>query len=152
MLSKVESILEEVKSFSSSNNDEIEAFRIKMLGKKGLVTGLLAEFRNVPVEQKKEFGQKINILKKAAQEKVNELKESAGSGEASKSKLDLSMPGEPFELGARHPLSVVRKEIIDVFTRIGFSISEGPEIEDDFHNFTALNFPEEHPARDIQTE
>ena len=150
MLSKVDPIMEEVNSFNSSDPNEIEAFRIKMLGKKGLITGLLAEFRNVPAEHKKEFGQKINVLKKAAQDKVVDLKASAGDSESSKGDVDLSMSGEPFELGSRHPLSIVRKEILDVFTRIGFSISEGPEIEDDFHNFTALNFPEEHPARDMQ--
>ena len=150
MLSKVDPIMDEVNAFNSSDPNEIEGFRIRMLGKKGLVTGLLAEFRNVPAEHKKEFGQKINVLKKAAQDKVVDLKASAGNPESSKGDVDLSMSGEPFELGSRHPLSIVRKEILDVFTRIGFSISEGPEIEDDFHNFTALNFPEEHPARDMQ--
>ena len=150
MLIKVDPIMDEVNSFNSSDPNEIEAFRIKMLGKKGLITGLLAEFRNVPIEHKKEFGQKINVLKKAAQDKVVDLKARVGNSESSKRDLDLSMSGEPFELGSRHPLSVVRKEILDIFTRIGFSISEGPEIEDDFHNFTALNFPEEHPARDMQ--
>ena len=150
MLSNVDPIMDEVNSFNSSDPNEIEAFRIKMLGKKGLITELLAEFRNVPVEQKKEFGQKINKLKKTTQEKVVALKASAGDSKSTKGDLDLSMSGEPFELGARHPLSVVRKDILDVFTRIGFSISEGPEIEDNFHNFTALNFPEEHPARDMQ--
>ena len=150
MLNKVDPIMDEVNSFNSSDPNEIEAFRIKMLGKKGIITGLLAEFRNVPIEHKKEFGQKINVLKKAAQDKVVDLKARVGNSESSKRDLDLSMSGEPFELGSRHPLSVVRKEILDIFTRIGFSISEGPEIEDDFHNFTALNFPEEHPARDMQ--
>ena len=150
MLSKVDPIMDEVNLFNSSDPNEIEAFRIKMLGKKGLITELLSEFRNVPVEQKKEFGQKINTLKKTTQEKIFDLKSSAGDSKPTRSNLDLSMSGEPFELGARHPLSVVRKDILDVFTRIGFSISEGPEIEDDFHNFTALNFPEEHPARDMQ--
>jgi phenylalanyl-tRNA synthetase alpha chain len=150
MLIKVDPIMDEVDSFNSSDPNEIEAFRIKMLGKKGIITGLLAEFRNVPVEHKKEFGQKINVLKKAAQDKVVDLKARVGNSESSKRDLDLSMSGEPFELGSRHPLSIVRKDILDVFTRIGFSISEGPEIEDDFHNFTALNFPEEHPARDMQ--
>ena len=150
MLIKVDPIMDEVNSFNSSDPNEIEAFRIKMLGKKGIITGLLAEFRNVPIEHKKEFGQKINLLKKAAQDKVVDLKARVGNSESSKRDLDLSMSGEPFELGSRHPLSVVRKEILDIFTRIGFSISEGPEIEDDFHNFTALNFPEEHPARDMQ--
>ena len=150
MLNKVDPIMDEVNSFNSSDPNEIEAFRIKMLGKKGLITGLLAEFRNVPIEHKKEFGQKINVLKKATQDKVIDLKASIGNSKSTKGDLDLSMSGEPFELGSRHPLSIVRKDILDVFTRIGFSISEGPEIEDDFHNFTALNFPEEHPARDMQ--
>ncbi|MBC8475419.1 MAG: phenylalanine--tRNA ligase subunit alpha [Bacteroidetes bacterium] len=150
MLIKVDPIMDEVNSFNSSDPNEIEAFRIKMLGKKGIITGLLAEFRNVPIEHKKECGQKINLLKKAAQDKVVDLKARVGNSESSKRDLDLSMSGEPFELGSRHPLSIVRKDILDIFTRIGFSISEGPEIEDDFHNFTALNFPEEHPARDMQ--
>ena len=150
MLAKVEELLKEVESFNSLVSEEIEAFRIRLLGKKGEVTALLAEFRNVPVEQKKEFGQKINTLKKAAQEKINELKLSAVNTESSNHGLDLTMSGEPFELGGRHPLSVVRNEIISIFNRIGFAVSEGPEIEDDWHNFTALNFPKEHPARDMQ--
>lgn len=150
MLAKVEELLKEVESFNSLVSEEIEAFRIRLLGKKGEVTALLAEFRNVPVEQKKEFGQKINTLKKAAQEKINELKLAAVNTESSNHGLDLTMSGEPFELGGRHPLSVVRNEIISIFNRIGFAVSEGPEIEDDWHNFTALNFPKEHPARDMQ--
>lgn len=150
MLAKVEELLKEVESFNSLVSEEIEAFRIRLLGKKGEVTALLAEFRNVPVEQKKEFGQKINTLKKAAQEKVNELKLAVVNTESSNHGLDLTMSGEPFELGGRHPLSVVRNEIISIFNRIGFAVSEGPEIEDDWHNFTALNFPKEHPARDMQ--
>ncbi len=150
MLAKVEELLQEVEGFNSSKLDEIEAFRIKMLGKKGAITALLAEFRNVPVEQKKEFGQGINKLKKLAIEKVNQLKEQAEDEANDNKGLDLSMPAEEFELGARHPLSVVRNEIISIFNRIGYSVSEGPEIEDDWHNFTALNFPKEHPARDMQ--
>lgn len=150
MLAKVEELVKEVEGFNSSNLEEIEAFRIKMLGKKGAITALLAEFRNVPVEQKKEFGQGINQLKKLAIEKVNQLKEQAENSASDNKGLDLSMPGEEFELGARHPLSVVRNEIIAIFNRIGYSVSEGPEIEDDWHNFTALNFPKEHPARDMQ--
>ncbi|CAG5085909.1 phenylalanine--tRNA ligase subunit alpha [Parvicella tangerina] len=151
MLEKVESLLKEVEGFTTSDLKAVEEFRIKMLGKKGAVTALMGEFRNVPNEQKKMFGQKLNLLKSAAQEKVNLLKEelshtSTSAGE----KLDLTRPAEFTPLGARHPLSVVRKEILDIFSRIGFSISEGPEIEDDFHNFTALNFPPEHPARDMQ--
>ncbi len=150
MLAKVEELVQEVEGFNSSNLDEIEAFRIKMLGKKGAITALLAEFRNVPVEQKKEFGKGINQLKKLAIEKVNQLKEQAEDEASNNKGLDLSMPAEEFELGARHPLSVVRNEIISIFNRIGYSVSEGPEIEDDWHNFTALNFPKEHPARDMQ--
>ena len=111
MLSKVDPIMDEVNSFNSSDPNEIEAFRIKMLGKKGLITELLSEFRNVPIEQKKEFGQKINILKKTTQEKIIDLKAGAGDSKPTKGDLDLSMSGEPFELGSRHPLSIVRKDI-----------------------------------------
>ncbi len=150
MLAKVEELLKEVEEFSTTDLDAVEAFRIRLLGKKGGITALLAEFRNVPVEQKKEFGQKINTLKKAALEKVNALKLAAADAESTNHGLDLTMSGQPFEQGARHPLSVVRNEIIEIFNRIGFAVSEGPEIEDDWHNFTALNFPKEHPARDMQ--
>jgi phenylalanyl-tRNA synthetase alpha chain len=150
MLAKVEELLKEVEVFSTLIPEEIEQFRIKLLGKKGDITALMAEFRNVPVEQKKEFGQKINTLKQAALEKVNDLKLAAVETNVSDHGLDLTMSGQPFELGARHPLSVVRNEIISIFNRIGFSVSEGPEIEDDWHNFSALNFPKEHPARDMQ--
>lgn len=150
MLAKVEELLREVEAFNSTNAEEIEQFRIRLLGKKGELKAIMSEFRNVPVEQKKEFGQKINILRNAAQDKVEELKAVAVDSNATAHGLDLSMSGVPYELGARHPLSVVRNEIISIFNRIGFSVSEGPEVEDDWHNFTALNFPEEHPARDMQ--
>lgn len=150
MLAKVEELLIEVAAFNSPVAEEVEQFRIRLLGKKGEITALLKEFRNVPVEQKKEFGQKINTLKKLAQEKIEELKSGAENDSNINHGLDLSMPASPFEVGGRHPLSVVRNEIISIFNRIGFAVSEGPEIEDDWHNFTALNFPEEHPARDMQ--
>ncbi len=151
MLAKVEELLKEVTAFNSTVAEEVEQFRIRLLGsKKGEITALLKEFRNVPVEQKKEFGQKINTLKKLAQEKIEELKLGTENNSTSNHDLDLSMPAAPFEVGGRHPLSVVRNEIISIFNRIGFAVSEGPEIEDDWHNFTALNFPEEHPARDMQ--
>ena len=151
MLEKVDILLKEVESFSAADLNAVEEFRIRLLGKKGEITALMSEFRNVPNEQKKEFGQKLNTLKSAALEKVNELKEAlASAGSSSGEKLDLTRPAEYTPLGSRHPLSVVRKEILDIFTRIGFSISEGPEIEYDFQNFTALNFPPEHPARDMQ--
>lgn len=151
MLEKVEEVKKAVEAFNETSPEAVEAFRIQMLGKNGEVTNLLKLFRDVPVEQKKEFGQKINTVKQLAQEKVEELKKLANSApKTAKGSIDLTMPGEPFEVGSRHPISIVRKEILDIFSRIGFTVSEGPEIEDDFHNFTALNFPEEHPARDMQ--
>ena len=125
--------------------------RIKYLGKKGLLNDFFAEFKNVPNEQKKEFGQVINTLKTTAQEKVDSLKEAIESNTESKGVYgDLSRPGEIIPLGSRHPISIVKNKIIDIFLRIGFNVSEGPEIEDDWHNFTALNLPEYHPARDMQ--
>jgi phenylalanyl-tRNA synthetase alpha chain len=151
MLNKVDDLLNEVESFNGKTLEDTENFRIKMLGKKGLITELMGEFRNVPNEQKKEFGQKINVLKTAALDKVNTLKEALEDAtDEGDPKIDTTRPAEFTEIGARHPLSIVRKEILDIFGRIGFAVSEGPEIEDDFHNFTALNFPPEHPARDMQ--
>ncbi|MDT0538542.1 phenylalanine--tRNA ligase subunit alpha [Croceitalea sp. P059] len=140
-----------VEQFNSTSKDEIEAFRIKYLGKKGLLNEYFAEFKNVPNEQKKEFGQVINQLKSTAAEKVNSLKENLENQSESSGQFgDLTRPGDPIEIGARHPISIVKNQIIDIFSRIGFNVSEGPEIEDDWHNFTALNLPEYHPARDMQ--
>ena len=151
MLDKVKKLIGEVETFQASNVEEIENFRIKFLGSKGVLKGLFAEFKNVPNDQKKEFGQTINHLKKAAEEKVETLKELLESKVEEKGVYgDLTRPAEPIELGARHPISIVKNQIIDVFSRIGFTVSEGPEIEDDWHNFTALNLPEYHPARDMQ--
>ncbi len=151
MIEKVQAYLKEVDGFSSNSLEEIEAFRIKFLGKKGVLTALFADFKSVPNEEKKAFGQALNQLKQSAQEKVDALKAELGSDESSKSSgLDLSRPGYPLPLGSRHPVSLVRKEIVEIFSRIGFTVSTGPEIEDDWHNFTALNFPPEHPARDMQ--
>jgi len=151
MKAKVDSLFQEIEKFTAKSVEEVEQFRIHMLGKKGTVTALFGEFRNVPNEEKKAFGQLLNELKSAAQDKVNILKEQfeSAAGEEG-SGLDLNRPGEFTELGSRHPISIVRNEIIDIFKRIGFTISEGPEIEDDWHNFSALNFPPEHPARDMQ--
>ncbi len=150
MKEKIKQYLEEVKAFTAENYDQLEAFRLKFLSKKGLIPALFADFRNVAPEERKELGQLINGLKNAVQEKIVALKDSLdGQTETGISGLDLTLPVEA-PLGARHPLSVVRNEIIDIFTRIGFTVSEGPEIEDDFHNFTALNFPSNHPARDMQ--
>lgn len=151
MIDKIKELIEEAESFSAQSLDEIEAFRIKYLGKKGLLNDYFAEFKNVANDQKKEFGQVINKLKTVAQDKVNALKEELESKDEVKGSVDdLSRPGEPIQIGARHPISIVKNQIIDIFSRIGFNVSEGPEIEDDWHNFTALNLPEYHPARDMQ--
>lgn len=151
MIDTVKKHIAEVQAFSSTNKEEIESFRIKYLGKKGLLNELFAEFKNVPNDQKKEFGQIINTLKNTAQEKIDSLKQALeNSAEAKGIYGDLSRPGEAIPLGSRHPISIVKNKIIDIFLRIGFNVSEGPEIEDDWHNFTALNLPEYHPARDMQ--
>ena len=151
MIDKIKELISEAQAFNAKTSQEIEDFRIKFLGKKGLLNQYFAEFKNVPNEQKKEFGQTINLLKTTAQEKINALKnELEGQNEVKGKHGDLSRPGEPIELGSRHPISLVKNHIIDIFSRIGFNVSEGPEIEDDWHNFSALNLPEHHPARDMQ--
>ena len=150
MLEKINQYLEETKEFVASTLDEIESFRIKYMGKKGLVNELFSEFKNVPRENKKEVGQKLNELKISIQEKINSLKENLEDKTDTSSGIDMSLPGDSLKLGTRHPISIVRNEINDIFKRLGFSVSEGPEIEDDWHVFSALNFPEEHPARDMQ--
>ena len=150
MIDQVERLLSEVDAFESGDPDEIEQFRIRMIGKKGKVTQLFALFKEVPNEQKKEFGKKLNELKTKSTQKVSDLKDASKPAAESKSNLDISRPAEDLTLGSRHPISIVRNEIIDIFSRIGFSVSDGPEIEDDWHNFSALNFPKEHPARDMQ--
>lgn len=150
MIDQVERLLSEVDAFESGDPDEIEQFRIRMIGKKGKVTQLFALFKEVPNEQKKEFGKKLNELKTKSTQKVADLKDASKPAAESKSNLDISRPAEDLTLGSRHPISIVRNEIIDIFSRIGFSVSDGPEIEDDWHNFSALNFPKEHPARDMQ--
>ncbi len=149
MLEEIKGLIQEAKQFQTKNIDEIEKFRIKFLGKKGEITKLFSEFKNIPVEQKKDFGQTINTLKNVVIEKIASLKDNLEDTEQQIS-LDLSMPGDNNELGTRHPISIVRNEIIDIFSRIGFVVSEGPEIEDDWHVFSGLNFPKEHPARDMQ--
>lgn len=150
MEEKITSYLKEVADFSAENLEQLEAFRIRFLGKKGLVPALFADFKTVAPEDRKAMGQRLNELKTAIQEKIVGLKEGLDQkSETTGSKLDVSLPSAG-TMGSRHPLSIVRNEIIDIFSRIGFTVSEGPEIEDDFHNFTALNFPEEHPARDMQ--
>ena len=151
MVDKIKDYIAEIDAFQAQTKEEVENFRIRFLGKKGILNDFFAEFRNVPNEQKKEFGQSVNTLKNAAQEKVEQLKEYLESKVEEKGVYgDLTRPGEPVEIGARHPISIVKNQIIEIFSNIGFNVSEGPEIEDDWHNFTALNLPEYHPARDMQ--
>ena len=150
MLNKIQDILQQVQAWAPQNAQELEALRIKYLSKKGEISALFNDFRQVPNELKKEVGMKLNELKNAAQDKLNELKEAMESKEAADVHYDYSRSAYPVELGTRHPLSIVRNEIIRIFENIGFTIAEGPEIEDDWHVFSSLNFPPEHPARDMQ--
>jgi phenylalanyl-tRNA synthetase alpha chain len=151
MIDKIKQHIEEAKAFNEKNKEALEQFRIKYLGSKGLLKELFAEFKNVPNDQKKDFGQVINTLKSIAEEKVKTIQAELESKEEIKGFYgDLSRPGEPLVIGSRHPISIVKNQIIDIFSTIGFNVSEGPEIEDDWHNFTALNLPEYHPARDMQ--
>lgn len=151
MKDKVIRLLEEVRQFSTDNQDHLEQFRIRFLGRKGLLQDLFEEFKQMQPDLKKEAGQLLNQLKNAAQDKVNSLKENLDSASTvSAEEQDLTRPASFLEPGTRHPLSLVRNEIIRIFSRLGYTVSEGPEIEDDWHNFSALNFPPEHPARDMQ--
>lgn len=150
MIKDVEEHLLKVSTFSAENPEQLEQFRLDYLGKKGVMNQLFASFKTVPNDQKKEFGQVLNQLKQSVQEKLDSNKASFEQSVSSSSGADLSKPITLDNIGSRHPLSLVRNEIADIFKRIGFNISEGPEIEDDWHNFTALNLPQEHPARDMQ--
>ena len=150
MLEKVEALKQEVLDFTPENEEALEAFRLKMLSKKGEIPSLFKAFRDVPADQKKEFGQRINELKQLASEKFEALKNAFADQGKDYSHLDLSRPAYPADKGSRHPISIVRREILDIFNRLGYVISDGPEIEDDEHNFGLLNFPPEHPARDMQ--
>ncbi len=150
MLEKIKDMLAEVEALQAKNAEEIESLRIKYLSKKGLITSLMADFRNVPAEQKKEVGMKINELKNRALEKINELRETFGTDDKDECIIDITRTAYPVALGTRHPLSIVKNEIIDIFARLGFSLAEGPEVEDDWHVFSSMNFAEDHPARDMQ--
>ena len=150
MIEQIQKIEEEIEAFHAKDASDIEKFRIRFLGSKGLVKGLYALLREVPNENKKEFGQKINDLRSIAESKLNSLKSSDKKAVNKKAEEDLSKPTKVDSVGSHHPLSIIKREIEDIFKKIGFSISEGPEIEDDWHNFSALNFPPEHPARDMQ--
>ncbi|MDD5989290.1 MAG: phenylalanine--tRNA ligase subunit alpha [Bacteroidales bacterium] len=150
MTERINALLAEVESLAAADEKELEALRIKYLGKKGLLNDLMADFRNVPAEQKRETGQKINALKTALQDKLNALRQSLATKEDSHDDLDLTRTPYPIQLGTRHPLSIVKNEIIDIFSRLGFSMADGPEVEDDWHVFSSMNFAEDHPARDMQ--
>ena len=151
MIDRIQKLIEEADSFTTNSLADLEAFRVKYLGKKGLLNGLFADFKSVPNDQKKAYGQAINTLKSTALEKVSTLKAELEANTTKTSAVgDLTRPGDPINIGGRHPISLVKNQIIDIFSRIGFNVSEGPEIEDDWHNFTALNLPEHHPARDMQ--
>ena len=151
MIDKIKAHIAKVEAFATEKKEELEQFRLEYLGKKGLLNDLFAKFKEVPKEEKKEFGQIINELKSKAEAKINELKEKlGGQTSATPAYNDLTRPAFPMEIGSRHPVSLIKNKIVEIFANIGFSIAEGPEIEDDWHNFTALNLPEYHPARDMQ--
>lgn len=150
MKNRIKELLEEVNQMVAANSDELEALRIKYLSKKGLISEQFNDFRNVANEEKREVGQLLNELKNAAQDKLTEIKNSFGDNENDVQNIDLTRSADPLKLGTRHPLSLTKNEIIDIFSRIGFGIAEGPEIEDDWHVFGALNFAPDHPARDMQ--
>lgn len=150
MLEKINELLNEIEGLHANSAEEIEALRIKYLSKKGSITILMADFRNVPAEQKKEIGIKINELKNKAQEKINLLKSEFENIDTSADNVDITRTAYPINLGTRHPLTIVKNEIVDIFSRLGFSLAEGPEVEDDWHVFSSMNFPEDHPARDMQ--
>jgi len=148
---KITQYTEEINAFSTADAEELEQFRIRFLGTKGIIKDIFDEFKAVSPEEKRTLGKVLNVFKQLAESKYQSLKEETAVETASKDAgLDLTLPGEGFEIGSRHPLALVRREIVDIFSRLGFVVAEGPEIEDDWHNFSALNFPEEHPARDMQ--
>ncbi|MCL2417543.1 MAG: phenylalanine--tRNA ligase subunit alpha [Bacteroidales bacterium] len=147
---KIDQLLEDTQRFTANTLDELEQFRVKMLGKKGELNDLFESFKTVANEEKREIGQKLNVLKNAVQEKMDAVKSLLEVTEPVSENIDLTRPVNDFASGSRHPIALVRKEILDIFSRMGYVVAEGPEIEDDWHNFTALNFPPEHPARDMQ--
>ncbi len=150
MINKIKALLKEVEDMKAANAEELEALRIKYLSKKGEISSLMNDFRSVAADQKREVGQFLNQLKTAAQDKINELKAGFDNMQTGEEDIDLTRTAYPVQLGTRHPLSIVKEEICDIFGRLGFSIAEGPEVEDDWHVFSSLNFAEDHPARDMQ--
>lgn len=150
ILEKIESLLAEIKTLTASSAEETENLRLKYLSKKGVINALMADFRNVPAEQKKEVGIKINELKQTAIERINALREQCETADTHDEGIDLTRSAYPIKLGTRHPLTIVKNEIIDIFSRMGFILADGPEVEDDLHVFTKMNFAADHPARDMQ--
>ena len=150
MINKIESLMAEIDNLHANSAEELEALRIKYLSKKGAINYLMADFRNVPAEQKKEVGMRLNALKTRATERIAELKEAFETNDSGAAEMDLTRTAYPVELGTRHPLSIVKNEIIDIFARMGFALADGPEVEDDWHVFSSMNFAEDHPARDMQ--
>ncbi|MCF0196444.1 MAG: phenylalanine--tRNA ligase subunit alpha [Bacteroidaceae bacterium] len=150
MIEKIQKLMAEIANLQAKNAEEAENLRIKYLSKKGEITALMQDFRNVPAELKKEVGMRINELKQLAQEKINQLKENASVQQASATTIDLTRTPYPIELGSRHPLTIVKNEIVDIFSRLGFTLAEGPEVEDDWHVYSSMNFADDHPARDMQ--
>lgn len=151
LLAQIEQYKKEIETSVVTNKEELEAFRIKYLGTKGLMKSIMGEMKNVPVDQKKEAGQMLNEFKVFTESFFESLSSNIGTeNAATSSNIDITLPGQPLPLGTRHPISIVQNKIISIFQRLGFSVAEGPEIEDDWHNFTALNLPENHPARDMQ--
>lgn len=150
MIEKIQALLGDVAALSAADEKELETLRVRYLGKKGLINELMADFRSVPADRKREVGMKLNELKTALQERLNDLRQGLAVREEDYTGLDLTRTPYPVKLGTRHPLSIVKNEIIDIFSRLGFSMADGPEIEDDWHVFTSMNFAEDHPARDMQ--
>ncbi|MBQ7460937.1 MAG: phenylalanine--tRNA ligase subunit alpha [Bacteroidaceae bacterium] len=150
MLQKIEQLMQEIAALKAKNAQEAEALRIKYLSKKGEISQLMNDFRSVPAEMKKEVGMKLNELKNFAQEKINALKEVSPEGDSKGAAIDLTRTPYPITLGSRHPLTIVKNEIVDIFSRLGFTLAEGPEVEDDWHVYSSLNFADDHPARDMQ--
>lgn len=150
MIEKIKEYIAEVEKFQADTLEKAEELRLRFLSKKGIMTDLFAQFKEVAAEHKKEYGQIINKLKTSVEQKLQEAKQNLAQKDDVEKGLDLSLPGYPMELGARHPISLVEQEILSIFSKIGFTVADSQEIEDDYHNFTALNFPPEHPARDMQ--
>jgi len=157
LLQQIEDYKKEIVAFTAADDKQVDEFRIKFLGTKGIVKAIMAEMKNVPAENKKEFGQVVNEFKQFAEAKLETLKASTsniellqGSPHGQTSNIDLTLPGDPIPLGSRHPITLMKNRVNSIFRQLGFAVAEGPEIEDDWHNFTALNLPEHHPARDMQ--